>query len=433
MATLSIGRAASRRLATVGSAKRGFSSLLTMTDEFPGLPLTTPTPSKASSPSVTTLASGLTIVSEDSSSTSTVSLTFPRGGSADELLSEGGAALVNKNLAFKSGSGLSSALILRNLEDDGATPFSTAGRRGATVGFTAAPDKAVRLVPLLATSCSFEKWDMRDALKLSATEASVASENAQIALTEQLFAAAYGAQSTMGRPFYMAGASAEGVKSFRASQYNLDGAVLSATGISDHAAFVTAVEEGFSDLPGGSGKQSAAAAYIGGEARVHAPSTEYAHVALAFEGPQNSALLHVMMTYLTMNSADNLTGFAAPGLVGIYGGAPSAAASNIVDSLCTTLTGAPLPGNIEHAKAIAKADAVFALDAGSRSLAEAMTGSVLEKGSFSASGLAASYDSITTDDVTSAFAALVKSSPSMAAVGDISSVPYHATVAARFS
>jgi hypothetical protein len=252
-------------------------------------------------------------------------------------------------------------------------------------------------------------------------------------LTEQLFAAAYGAQSTMGRPFYTAGASAEGVMSFRASQYNLDGAVLSATGISDHAAFVTAVEEGFSDLPGGSGKQSAAAAYIGGEARVHAPSTEYAHVALAFKGPQNSALLHVMMTYLTMNSADNLTGFAAPGLVGIYGGAPSAAASNIADSLCTTLTGTPLPGNIEHAKAIAKADAVFALDAGSRSLAEAMTGSVLEKGSFNASDLAASYDSITTEDVTSAFAALVKSSPSMAAVGDIASVPYHATVAARFS
>jgi hypothetical protein len=135
---------------------------------------------------VTTLASGLTIVSEDSSSTSTISLTFPRGGSADELLSEGGAALVNKNLAFKSGSGLSSALILRNLEDDGATPFSTAGRRGATVGFTAAPDKAVRLVPLLATSCSFEKWDMRDALKLSATEASVASENAQVRMIRKM-------------------------------------------------------------------------------------------------------------------------------------------------------------------------------------------------------------------------------------------------------
>mmetsp|Transcript_27723 Transcript_27723/g.50367 ORF Transcript_27723/g.50367 Transcript_27723/m.50367 type:complete len:103 (-) Transcript_27723:193-501(-) len=52
---------------------------------------------------------------------------------------------------------------------------------------------------------------------------------------------------------------------------------------------------------------------------------------------------------------------------------------------------------------------------------------------FNVSDLAASYDSITTEDVTSAFAALVKSSPSMAAVGDIASVPYHATVAARFS
>ena len=119
-------------------------------------------------------------MTEDASSTSTVSLTFPNAGSASEDIAEPGAALANKAMAFKSGSGLSSALILRNIEDDGAATFSTAGRTGASVGYTAAPDKAVRLVPLLVTDCNFEKWDVRNAMTNAKFEAEEANSNAQV-------------------------------------------------------------------------------------------------------------------------------------------------------------------------------------------------------------------------------------------------------------
>mmetsp|Transcript_29405 Transcript_29405/g.43775 ORF Transcript_29405/g.43775 Transcript_29405/m.43775 type:complete len:252 (-) Transcript_29405:993-1748(-) len=183
MASLALGRvtsAVTRRAVSGSIAGREFSTLLAVTEEFPGLPSTTPTPGKASSASATTLPNGLTVVTEDASSTSTISLTYPGAGSASETASEAGAALANKCLAFKSGSGLSSTLILRNLEDDGATPFATSGRKGTTVGFTAAPDKAVRLMPLLVADCSFEKWDVRDAKKFAATEADIASADAQV-------------------------------------------------------------------------------------------------------------------------------------------------------------------------------------------------------------------------------------------------------------
>ena len=44
-----------------------------------------------------------------------------------------------------------------DMEDDGATPFIISSRYGASVRFTVARGKAVRLVPLLATSSSFER------------------------------------------------------------------------------------------------------------------------------------------------------------------------------------------------------------------------------------------------------------------------------------
>ena len=396
------------------------------------VPSTSPTPAKASSPSVTTLPSGLTVVSEDAATTSTVTLTFPGAGSSSESLDEQGAALTNKCLAFKSGSGLSSLLILRNLEEDGATPFATADRYGATVGYTAAPDMAVRLVPLLATTCSFEPWDVKEASTIASEEAKAANASVLSVLTEQLYGAAYGAQTPMGRPYYSDPAPLPALKSFRTKAYGINGAVLSATGIADHGAFVRAVQEGLAEAAVGEAAAAVpTAAYLGGEARISAPSVGEAHVALAFEGPKSTALLNVVKQCLTLGGA---SAFAAPGLVGVYAAVPSPMASTVADSLSSAVTSVPSSDVVERAKALAKADAVFALDGDSQTLAASMTSAVLESGTFGgAAALAASYESITAADVAAAYTAMLKSKPSMAAVGDIASVPYHATVASRFS
>jgi hypothetical protein len=63
-----------------------------------------------------------------------------------------------------------------------------------------------------------------------------------------------------------------------------------------------------------------------------------------------------------------------------------------------------------------------------------MTASVMETGSFTdATTVAKSYDSISDSDVTNAVALMLKSNPSLAAVGDISMVPYQGTFASRFA
>ena len=145
------------------------------------IPSTSPAPKKGSVSSVTTLPFGLTVVTESASLTSTVALTFPTAGSSNEGPAEAGAAIANRYLAFKSGSGLSSALITRNLEDVGASLFSSAGRRGATV----AREHAAYVTPLLATSCSFEKWEVKEAQALATTEAKEATSNAQVRYSQR--------------------------------------------------------------------------------------------------------------------------------------------------------------------------------------------------------------------------------------------------------
>lgn len=253
----------------------------------------------------------------------------------------------------------------------------------------------------------------------------------QVSLTDQIYAAAYGAQSSMGRSYYTAGASRSSIVSFRERTYTLNGAVLAATGVADHEAFVRMVEEEF---PLSSSSPEALSAtvpstYIGGEARLSAPSTGYTHVALAFEGPKSSPVMNVLKHCLSMSGA---SAFAAPGIMGVYGGSAPGDALATLDGLTKVVGTAPSDTIVAKAKAVAKMEALRALDAGSKSLADAMTASILDSCGFSAKALADSYDAVSSADISKAYSDMLKSKLSLAAVGDISNVPYHATIASRF-
>jgi predicted Zn-dependent peptidase len=399
------------------------------------LPATIPERAKASTASFTTLSNGLTVATEDAATSSTVTMTYPKAGSGAEMLGEQGAALINKCLAFNSGSGLSTIMINRSIENEGAAPFASADRRSATLGYTVEPDNAVGLVPLLATDCTFEKWDVRDAIHLAAFQTAEANKSAQIVLTEQIYAAAYGPQSSMGRPLYCADAHTHDIVEFRGRGYGLNGAILTATGIADHAAFCTEVEEMLKEAPAGNSDPAPAAKYLGGEGRVSAPSSGYAHVALAFGATTSIPMRNVLKHCFTIIGQESgVTAFETPGLIGVYAGAPSGGVGALESALTNTMTTTPSADIIKRAKILAKAEALFGMDCGSKGLAAAITAYVMESGSFtSASDIAAAYDSISDKDVSSALSTLLKSNPSLAALGDISVVPYQGTFASRFS
>lgn len=432
--------------------------MLTPLEEFPGTPQTTPTPSSASTTHTTTLSNGLTVISEDSHNTCTISLTFPHAGTYSERSpSETGASLVNRYLSFKSGSGLSSAVILRNLEDDGATPFATCSRYGASVGFTASREKAVRLVPLLATSGSFERWDVRDAKKFAAIAVDEALTNVQTVLTESVYSASYGAQNPAGKSQYSTSPlpTASAIESFRDRAYDLNGAVLAATGIPDHDQFCEAVSYGFSESPTSTGPtqglDTPPPVFLGGETRVHVPGAGSTHLAVSFgTQPASAALLQVAAMCVGSGANGAVDGFSAPvgtmgsgggGIIGAYSGAvPAGAAPEAIDRMCEALTGPPPSVEVvERAKASAKARALFEMEDGSRNLAEGMTRGVLEYEVFGGGSLAASiaaeYDAVTVEGVGAVLAGLVMGGvqPAIASVGDVTSVPYLSEIAPRFS
>ncbi|GKY95505.1 hypothetical protein MPSEU_000512200 [Mayamaea pseudoterrestris] len=413
------------------AAHRSFSALVSLDYEFPGVPATRPELAKATSASVTTLSNGLTVVTEGANTTSTVTMTFPNAGSASERLNEQGAALLNKCLAFNSGSNMSTIRIFRSIENCGGSPLVTWDRTKATLGYTVPPEYAATLVPLLAVDCTFEKWDMRDAKHLAQTETEAASASAQIVLTENLFAAAFGPQSAAGRSSYAYNVSPDAIKSFRQRAYGVNGAILAATGVKDHESFCAQVAQLLDGAPAGANEDSEMI-YLGGESRVFAPSAGIAHVALAFRGPQQSAVANVVKSFIDVVGADSgVSGFTASGMVGAYAGGTGAGLMDAITKAMTTPVSSEV---IQRAKRAAKAEALFALDGGSQSLATVMTSSVLESGSFSGpASVAKSYDAVTDAQVKEALSSMLKSNPSLAAVGDINSVPYHATVVSRFS
>merc|ERR1712151_719332 len=417
--------------------KRNFSAaLLSPSFEFPELPFQAGSTPKASETNVTTLPSGLTVVTENASYSSNVTLTFPYGGSQYEASSESGASLANKYTSFKSASGLSTLVIIRSLENEGATPYSFADRFTAGVGFTCIREKVDRIVPLLATRCSYEKWDLRDSVGMANDIVDDAMTNAQAVLTEQVYAAAYGAQTSMGRPFHAKNASNSSIVSFRERSYIANGAVLAATGIEDHNAFVKVIQEGFSELSAGSdvSAKTASSTYLGGEARIDTASHGYAHIATGFKGIEgNTPLRSIVKNCLTIMSPSNVAAFASPGITGLYTAALSADASAATDELASAFLTPLTKEIIAKARTAAKSEAIFGMNDSSKALSQAMTDSVLENGSFSTQGVIDAYDTIGDDVVMNAVSSMIGCNLSLAAVGDIGTVPYHATIAARFS
>lgn len=250
-----------------------------------------------------------------------------------------------------------------------------------------------------------------------------------MALTDQIYAAAYGAQSSLGRSYYTPSASRASIISFRERTYTLNGAVLAATGISDHEAFVRMIEDEFPAVAPPK-VEKVEHAYLAGEARLDAPSTGYTHLALAFNGPTSTPLANVLKHALIISGA---SAFASSGIFGVYGGSAPSDAGVTIDALSKAVTSAPSSDVVNKAKSAAKAEALATLASGSKSLADAMTASILETCTFSPAALSESYDAVSDADVKKALDEMKKGGVSLAAVGDLSYVPYRATVAGRFS
>jgi len=246
-------------------------------------------------------------------------------------------------------------------------------------------------------------------------------------LNEAIYASAFGAQTPMGRPFYSA-CSDKSLVSFRASNYVLDGAVLAGTGV-NHEDFTAEAVSILSDL-GVASKSPATneSNYLGGESRVAMSTSGYAYVALSMAGPTDSPVLLSVLKHCYALSG--VSAFASPGLVGVYGSSAAAGAGALTDSLRAAVGATFSSAIIKNAKAAAKAEAIYTVEGGSKGLADLMSTSVMYTGSFCIQSLGAAYDGISEKDVHDAVAGMKSSGISLAAVGEISGVPYLGSISA---
>jgi hypothetical protein len=203
---------------------------------------------------------------------------------------------------------------------------------------------------------------------------------------------------------------------------------LAATGIKDHSAFVTEVGGLLSGASVGSAAEPAPIAYLGGEARVHNPFAPHTRVAFAFPAPTSPAVASVVKHFFNISGSEfKVSASVSTGLLIVQVG--GASAGGLADALFATLKKAPTPDALKRAKNLAKAEALLSLDGGSSSLANAATASVLASGTFVPGDISKSYAAVTDAQVKDAISAILKSNPSLAAVGSLAAVPYHATVA----
>jgi predicted Zn-dependent peptidase len=357
-------------------------------------------------------------------------MTFPHAGSANETIETPGAAFLNKWMSFKTSSQLSAIVINRLIEDAGGVPMATVNRKSATLGFTVPSEQAPSLVPIFALDCTFEKWDFKDALFGASAEIAKMTKDPAVVLTECLCSAAYGAQSLGGRTLYFSKVSVGNVAEFRKKTYVLNGAVLAATGVKDHSSFVAEVDASIGGIASDP-ISSEALFYLGGESRVNDPFAPMSRVAIAFPAPKSSVVAAVVKQFFNVVGRDDkVTASVSNDLLVVQTMNP--VAGGLVDILVDVLKKGLTEKEFGRAKNLAKGEALFNLDAGSFSLATAATASVLETGTFVPGSVGKAYDAVTISQVKDAIALMLKSNPSVAAVGNISRVPYHATIASSF-
>jgi len=218
--------------------------------------------------------------------------------------------------------------------------------------------------------------------------------------------------------------------------------VLAATGISDHEEFCDKVAEAFSKFDDATTETAypppildLPSFYTGGESRVPAESP-FAHVALAFDASSCSPVMqNVVKQCLNISGIGmGVSAFVAEGgLVGVYSSGEVAG----IDMISKALTSSMMLTDeiVLKAKECAKVEELFSMECfgDSKSLASLLTKSVLSQSSTKLAGVVSSYDSISTRDVQEALGTILKTKPSLATIGNTSSVPYVEEIASRLS
>jgi predicted Zn-dependent peptidase len=241
---------------------------------------------------ITTLPSGLTVLTERMDRVETVSFgAYIGAGTRHETAAENGVAHFLEHMAFKGTATRSAVDIAEAVENVGGHINAYTSREQTAYYVKLLKEDlalGVDIIGDILCHSSFEPEELERERGVILQEIGQANDTPDDIVFDHFQSAAYPSQP-MGRPVLGTEAIIRGMKrdalpGFMAAHYTPDNMVVAASGNLEHAQVVDLVARHFADLPSAERHAPMAADYMGGEYR-EARDLDQAHIVLGFASP----------------------------------------------------------------------------------------------------------------------------------------------------
>ncbi|MDR4307885.1 insulinase family protein [Chelatococcus sambhunathii] len=239
----------------------------------------------------TTLASGLTVVTDPMPElgTAAVGITFG-AGSRSETEAEHGLAHLLEHMAFKGTARRSAREISEEIEQVGGDLNAATGTEQTAYSARVLADDVPLALDVLADiviSPTFDREELKRERNVILQEIAGVEDTPDDVVFDWLQETAFPGQtlgrSILGTPKSVKGLDEAAIRTFRDRCYRAKDAVVTAAGAVEHDAVVREAERLFAGLPAGQSEAPRPAVYVGGDKR-EKRNLEQLHVTLAFQG-----------------------------------------------------------------------------------------------------------------------------------------------------
>lgn len=451
-------------------------SLVPMTEQLSGVSssfLDSP-PSDAPKTELTTLGNGFKVATEATIGPTATLGIYVDAGSVYEKPMQTGTSHLLEYMAFKTTMNRSHFRLVREVEAMGGNVMASASREQIAYNIDVVKTNVPEALEVLADAVlnpRFTTWEVAEQMQKIEQDIKSLKENPQTVLLEGLHSVAF--TGALGRPLIcpeggIHNLSADTLHEFVSTNFIAPKMVLAGAGV-EHKALLSLAEPMLSTVEGGSAPPQPESKYAGGDYRqfVAGPLT---HCMLGFEvqGGWRDVKTSVVMTALqylmggggsfsaggpgkgmhsrlytrVLNQFPwmvNCTAISSlyneTGIFSIFASAESASADEMVNVLCKELQAVASKVSEEELERAKKATissvlmnlesrAVVAEDIGRQVLTYGHRKPVQE--------YVTAIEKLQVSDITQAVSKLLKSPPSVAALGDIANIPRYAEVERRF-
>ncbi|RFB78855.1 M16 family metallopeptidase [Methylovirgula sp. 4M-Z18] len=414
---------------------------------------------------ITTLPSGLRVVTDKMSHVETTSLGVWIGaGSRHERPQEHGLSHLLEHMAFKGTKKRSARDIAEEIETAGGDiNAATSVEQTSYYARVLAEDTdlAIDILSDILTNSVFDPTELAREKSVILQEIGAAADTPDDLVFDMFTATAYPDQSIgrpiLGTPERVSSFDPTAIRDYLGSHYHSESMTVAAAGAVDHKALVAEIGERFGHLPEPMRLQKEPAKYVGGENKLK-KRLEQAHIIIGFEGvsfndPRNYAA-HIFANVAGGGMSSRLFqdvrekrglaysiyafhwAFSDTGLFGLYAGTSAGDVTELMPVALDCLADAAADLSeveVQRAKAQMKVSLLTALES-STARAEQIARQMLSYGRvLTRQEVIDRIDAITVDDIRAAGQEILKTAPTVCAIGPVAKVWTPDKVAARLS